>query len=306
MRSRHRNMLLVLMMGLLVYLFVTVPPEAAEGRAPAPVPRRHVLTGIVKLKGDPPGLDALNKQLLMQMRNKDSDYCSKCDDAEKTQQRYRFGGRDNRQVGNVFVWLLPDGEPFFPVSEKQLEEASKREVILRQPHCAFIPHCMFLFSRYHPDRQNPRQLQPTGQVFTIINDAAISHNVNYMGGARNKGQNLLFAAKSPPSKFDDLVPEMKVVTIRCNIHPWMNAYMRVVDTPYYAITLSDTLDGKDKVSKDDPKFGTYEIKDPPAGKVRIIAWHEAGGYLNEGGAKGEVIELKAGGTTRKDFELTVR
>jgi hypothetical protein len=99
---------------------------------------------------------------------------------------------------------------------------------------------------------------------------------------------------------------MKEVTIRCNIHPWMSAYLRVVDTPYYAITLSDTLDGKDKVAKDNPKFGTYEIKNPPAGKVRIFAWHEACGYLNKDGGKGEVIELKAGRTTRKDFELTVK
>lgn len=293
-------------MGLLVPLFNMVPPEDAEGRAPAPVPRRHVLTGIIKLKGDPPDLDALNKQHLVQMKNKDFDYCSKCDDSEKTQQRYRLGGRDNRQVGNVFVWLVPDTGSFFPVSEKQLEEARKHEVKVRQPHCAFVPHCMFLFSRYRPDRQNPRQLQPTGQVFTIVNDADITHNVNFTGGAKNPGQNIILAAKSSRSKIDNLVPEMKEVTIRCNIHPWMSAYLRVVDTPYYAITLSDTLDGKDKVAKDNPKFGTYEIKNPPAGKVRIFAWHEACGYLNKDGGKGEVIELKAGRTTRKDFELTVK
>jgi hypothetical protein len=83
----------------------------------------------------------------------------------------------------------------------------------------------------------------------------------------------------------------------------MKAYMRVVDTPYCAISLSDTLDGKDKVAKDSPKFGTYEIKNPPAGQVRIIAWHEAYGYLNKNGGKGEVIELKAEGMTRKDFEI---
>lgn len=305
MRSRRRNTLLVLTMGLLVPLFNMVPPEDAEGRAPAPIPRRHVLTGIIKLKGDPPDLDALNKQLLAEMKNKDFAYCSKCDDSEKTQQRYRLGGRDNRQVGNVFVWLLPDTGSFFPVSEKQLEEARKREVKVRQPRCAFIPHCLFLFSQYRPDPQNPRRLQPTGQVLKIINDAEISHNTNWTGGSRNPGENVILARGTDRS-VDNLVPESKELTIKCNIHPWMSAYMRVVDTPYYAITLSDTLDGNDKVAKDNPKFGTYEIKNPPAGKVRILAWHEACGYLNKDGGKGEVIELKAEGTTRKDFELTVR
>jgi hypothetical protein len=292
-------------MGLLVCLFVTVPPEDAKGRAPAPVAHRHVLTGIVKLKGDPPDLDALNARLLEEMKKKDTEYCLKCDDSEKTQQAYRLGGRDNRQVGNVFVWLLPDSPSFFPISEKQLEEARKRQVKIRQPHGAFIPHCLFLFSQYRPDPQNPRRLQPTGQVLKIVNDAEISHNTSWTGGSRNAGANVILARGTDRS-VENLVPESKEVTIKCNIHPWMSAYVRVVDTPYYAITLSDTLDGKDKVAKDNPKFGTYEINNPPVGKVRIIAWHEAFGYLNKGGGKGEVIELKAGITTRKDFETSVR
>ena len=36
------------------------------------------------------------------------------------------------------------------------------------------------------------------------------------------------------------------MTIKCNIHPLDERYLWVVDTPYYAISHSDTLDGKDK------------------------------------------------------------
>ncbi|HEY7154950.1 MAG TPA: MJ0042-type zinc finger domain-containing protein [Gemmataceae bacterium] len=262
-----------------------------------------VLMGTITLEGEPPDLEALNKQLLEEMKKKDTEFCSKCADSEKTQQVYRLGGRDNRQLGNVFVWLLPDAGSFFPISEKQLEEVRKREVILRLPHCAFIPHCMFLFSKYRPDPQSPRMVKPTGQVFKIVNDAEITHNVWYKGGPKNPGVNITLAAHSPPRMVDNLYPEAGPGVIGCNIHPWMKAYMRVVDTPYCAISLSDTLDGKDKVAKDSPKFGTYEIKNPPAGQVRIIAWHEAYGYLNKNGGKGEVIELKAEGMTRKDFEI---
>lgn len=296
MRSIQPSALLVGAV-LLTAAFVFVSwGDDAKGKAPAP--RRPVLIGAIKLKGDPPNLKALNEQVKELMKRKDTAYCSKCDDSEKTQQAYRLGGRDNRYVGNVFVWLTPDTGSFFPISDKQLEEARKREVVLRQPHCAFIPHCMFLFSQYHPHRENPRYSQPTGQVWKITNDAEIGHNVNW------GSDNIIL----PPGKYriaDRLVPRNRETVIKCNIHQWMSAYMWVVDTPYYAISFSDTLDGKDKVAKDSPKFGTYEIKNPPKGKVRIRAWHEQGGWLNKEGAKGEVIELKSGDTTHKDFELEV-
>jgi hypothetical protein len=305
MRSSLRNTILAAITALTVGLLLVVPREDAEGRAPAPQPRRHRLTGTIKLKGDLPDIDVLNKRLLEEMKRKDTEYCLKCEDCEKTQQSYRLGGRDNRQVGNVFVWIVPDAGSFFPVSEKQLEEARKREVKVRQPHCAFIPHCLFLFSRYRPDFQNPRRLEPTGQVLRIVNDAEISHNTNWTGGSRNAGDNVILA-RGTERTVDNLVPEAKEVRILCNIHPWMSAYLRVVDTPYYAISLSDTLDGKVKVAKDNPRFGTYELANPPSGKVRILAWHEVCGYLNKNAGRGEVIELKAKGETRKDFEMTAR
>lgn len=305
MRSTLRNTIIASMTAVVVASLFAASRRDVEGRAPAPQRQRPVLTGVIKLSGDPPNIDALNKRLLEQMKLKDADYCRKCDDSEKSQQAYRLGGRDNRQVGNVFVWIAPVAGSFFPINEKQLEEARNREVKLRQPHCAFIPHCLFLFPQYHPDPQNPRHLQPTGQVLKLVNDAEISHNVNYSGGSRSTGHNCLLASKTERI-VNNLVPEMKEVSVRCNIHPWMCAYVRVVDTPYYAISLSDTLDGKDKVAKDSPRFGTYEIDNPPPGKVCIRAWHEVGGYLNRNGSKGEALEVKAAGATRKDFELTAR
>ena len=84
----------------------------------------------------------------------------------------------------------------------------------------------------------------------------------------------------------------------------MDAYLWVVDTPYYAVTHSDTLDGKDKVEASDPKFGTYEIKNLPAGKMRVIVWHEECGYLNKNGGQGEEIEIAEGKPTEKNFEAT--
>src|SRR5262249_41828460 len=99
-----------------------------------------------------------------------------------------------------------------------------------------------------------------------------------------------------------LQPEKEPVLIRCNIHMWMDAYLRVVDTPYYAISYSDTLDGNNKVEKGDAKFGTYEIKNLPVGKVKVFAWHEKCHYVNKGEGQGEVIEIKEGAPTELNLE----
>jgi hypothetical protein len=211
MRTIQRNAILAATTAAAAGLFFAAPREDAEGRAPAPMPQQHVLTGTIKLKGDPPDLEALNKRLLEAMKQKNTDYCLKCDDTEKTQQTYRLGGCDNRQVGNVFVWIIPDKSSFFPISEKQLEEARKRKVVLRQPHCAFIPHCLFLLSEYHPNPEKPRDSEPAGQVLEIVNDAKIGHNTNW-SGRRNKGDNVILASEKVRN-IDNLMPEAAPVEL---------------------------------------------------------------------------------------------
>jgi hypothetical protein len=275
----------------------------AEGKAPLPrerIPRgKSILRGRILLKGDPPDVEKLSKQLREAIGNRadQKEYCLQCEDYEKTQQTYRLGGPENKQVGNVFVWIAPEAGSFFPIDDKQLEEARKREVVLRQPHCAFIPHCAILFSHYHSDPQNPRRLRPTGQVLKIANDAEIAHNVHWRGGARNPGENITMRAKSE-RVVETFVPEMAPIVVRCNIHPWMEAYMRVFDHPYATLSLAEP-----KAKKESRDFGTYEIKFVPSGKARVFAWHERAGWLNKGQGKGELIELKDEAPTVKDFEL---
>lgn len=259
-------------------------------------PGNGVLKGKITLKGNPK-IDDLTKQLHEAMKAKDTDYCMKGSETETTEQAYRVS--DKGLLGNVFVWIIPEKGTFFKVTDKQLEEAKKQEVKIRQPHCAFIPHCLFLFAEYHPDPKKPRDRKSTGQELVLVNDAQIGHNTNW-------GNDNVIIQPGKTRVVKDLRSSASEVPIKCNIHPWMKGYLRAVDTPYYAISHSDTLDGKDKVEKTDPKFGTYEIKGLPAAKVRVIAWHEECGYLTKGGGSGEDIDIKADGPTEKDFEATAK
>ena len=47
--------------------------------------------------------------------------------------------------------------------------------------------------------------------------------------------------------------------VKCDIHPWMNAFVAVVDHPYFAVTGPD---------------GSFELANLPPGTYTIEAWHE--------------------------------
>jgi hypothetical protein len=49
------------------------------------------------------------------------------------------------------------------------------------------------------------------------------------------------------------------ILFKCNVHPWMRAWVGVVSHPYFAVTGGD---------------GSFQLKDVPAGEYTIEAWHE--------------------------------
>jgi hypothetical protein len=260
------------------------------------------LKGKITLKGAAPDIETATKDLLAQINAKDDKAtCLKGSPSEVTEQTYRLGGPDNKQVGNVFVWIMPETGTYFQISEEQVSAANKRKVAFDQPHCAFIPHCNLLFPSYVADPKKPKDLKPTGQFLEIKNSSPIAHNTKW-DGPRNKSGNETI---KPGGHIEvkELRPATGPISLKCNVHGWMDAYLWVFDHPYATISLSDTLDGDNKVKADDAKFGTYELKGLPVAKVKIAAWHEKAGFLNKSGGKGDPIEIKADGPTVLDFEL---
>ena len=70
--------------------------------------------------------------------------------------------------------------------------------------------------------------------------------------------------------------------ILCNLHPAMEAYVVVLETPYFAVS---------------PKSGNYEIKNVPAGTYTLKVWHER---LK---APSTTIVVPEKGEVKADFEL---
>jgi hypothetical protein len=50
-----------------------------------------------------------------------------------------------------------------------------------------------------------------------------------------------------------------MVPVKCNIHPWMTAYVGVSPHPYFAVSGTD---------------GSFEIPNLPPGEYTIEVWHE--------------------------------
>jgi hypothetical protein len=175
----------------------------------------------------------------------------------------------NKGVKWAFVWLQPDkasGQTTLPI-HPDLKEIKQKEVVIDQPCCTFLPHALGMRE---------------GQLLIAKNSAPMPHNFKYGGNpTKNPGNNFLIP---PKGQFvvKDLVTDRFPITVNCTIHPWMKAWVRVFDHPYFAVT-------------DDN--GNFEIKDAPAGDYRLVVWQESVGWGTPGGKNGEPINIKAGGMT---------
>jgi len=185
----------------------------------------------------------------------------------------------NKGTRWVVVWLAKDDDgnadhtaelPTHP----SLKNPKKKSVVMDQPCCSFEPHIVVVRS---------------GQDFVGKNSAEIAHNMHITGSKVNQAisQNpILPPGTSLTIKAGQLKPYQLPNTVKCDIHTWMSGYIFVLPHPYFAITDAD---------------GKFEIKNAPAGKYRLIMWHEKDGWVlgegDEADKNGKLITIKADGTT---------
>jgi len=143
---------------------------------------------------------------------------------------------------NVFVYISKglDGFAFDPLSSP---------VVLDQRGCRFVPHVLGI---------------QAGQPLRIVNSDATLHNVHAQATV-NKAFNLGMTVKTPEVQRVFDAPEV-MIPIHCNVHPWMGAYIGVVDHSFYSV--SDSA-------------GFFSLRNLPAGDFTIEAWHEKFGELSQ-------------------------
>jgi hypothetical protein len=226
-------------------------------------------TGTIKGKATLDGTPPAPSKVKMDPSNKDIAHCMKGDTEELT---WVVG--PDKSVANVVVYLKAPTGSYFKVdtSKKTWDD----EKFVDQPFCAFKPHVTILFPEYEG--------KPTGQTFMIKNSSPILHNSRY-AGSKIKNPGINYTIPASKSETPKIKPDNQPVTLSCDAHKWMEAYIWAFDHPFAALTKED---------------GTFEIKNAPLGvDVQVWAWHEsdgkssAGKEVKKGALKdGEDIEIK--------------
>jgi plastocyanin len=175
-----------------------------------------------------------------------------------------------RGIKNVVVWLRPDDKTpkaAFAPNEIHPGDAKRKPavVVIDQPCCTFV------------DRVTCARV---GDTVEVKNPAAFPHNFFWV--SENNGQHNPNVAAGGSFKFGPLVAESGAIQYKCTLHPWMDGYVRIFDHPYHAVTDED---------------GRFEIKNAPAGKFRIVYWHEKVGFKDGAAGRSGAPVAIAGGAT---------
>jgi hypothetical protein len=115
----------------------------------------------------------------------------------------------------------------------------------------------------------------------IINSDDTLHNVHGLAKANkefNAGQPIQGMKMTHTFSTKEVM-----VPFKCDVHGWMNAWVGVLDHPYYAVTGAD---------------GTFSLKGLPPGTYTVEAWHEKLGT--------QIQMVTIGGKESKDVAFTFR
>jgi plastocyanin len=146
------------------------------------------------------------------------------------------------KVQNAFVYIADGlGNRVFAIPDTTVE--------IDQRGCLYVPHVAGA---------------QVGQLITFANGDPAIHNVHGTS-AGAPGWNFVLARKGAERQLRLMQPDV-AVGIRCDLHPWMQAWIGVVDHPYFAVTGPD---------------GTFRLVNVPPGTYTVTAWHEKFGTRSQ-------------------------
>lgn len=176
-------------------------------------------------------------------------------------------------------WAVKDGKvanTFVYIKEGTIDGAKKigeytwpapsTAATLDQNGCHYKPHVMGVVVK---------------QDISITNSDPTTHNIHFTP-KNNPDWN-----QSQPNGATALTHKLSVaevlVSVKCNQHPWMKAYVGVLKHKFFDVSAED---------------GSFTIKDVPPGKYTVVAWHEGPGNGTE---KTMEVTVTAKGAAKADF-----
>jgi plastocyanin len=180
-----------------------------------------------------------------------------CTDHKTERCRFVKKGEGDLRLGNCVVYLRAiDAGKDWPAALR----GDDRSFLVDQKACVYLPHVGWT--------------RPATQVVVANSDRA-EHNIHGNFGVGSKSDTT-FNFSSEPGTRKDAIKEAYLETLgeyffKCDIHPWMNAYLHVMPHPYVAITPDEDGDGG--------LAGEVVLDDVPPGTYELVCWHE--GMISE-------------------------
>jgi plastocyanin len=161
----------------------------------------------------------------------------------------------NGTLKNVLVYVKEGLK-----SKKYNPPATK--VVFDQQGCLYTPHVLGI---------------QTGQELEILNSDPLIHNVHSLSK-----DNPPFNVAQPKKgmKLSKKFEKEELFKVKCEVHPWMGAYIGVFNHPFFAVTGDD---------------GSFNMKKLPAGDYTLEAWHEKYGT--------QTMKVTVGATDKKTVDF---
>ena len=211
------------------------------------------VTGTITLKGTPPKEREITPL-------KDDVNCSRLQPGVPTTHFYVVGP----SAGLADVVVSIEG------MDGKSTGASAPPAMLDQKGCEYSPQILAV---------------QTEQKIIVRNSDPVLHNVHDMPSVSgNKEQNMAQPPGGADLTFTFSKPE-PFLKFKCEVHPWMFAWVSVFDHPYFAIS------GKD---------GSFKIANVPPGKYTLKAAHRKAGTVTQ------EIEVKEGAPTQVNLTLEAK
>lgn len=117
-----------------------------------------------------------------------------------------------------------------------------QEAVLDQKGCMYEPHVLGVM---------------VGQTVKILNPDGTLHNVHALSKNNPEFNLAMPKFRTETTKVFDKTEFM--FPMKCDVHPWMTAYIAVMEHPFFSVTKTD---------------GVFTIDNLPAGTYEIETWHE--------------------------------
>ena len=152
--------------------------------------------------------------------------------------------------------------------------------VMDQKGCAYYPHVLAVVA---------------GSTVDLTSSDPIAHNVH---SHATKNEAINYQIPQPGKIIPHKIEKVEEIKFTCDIHSWMTGYIVAVPNNFFTVTGYKNADGA-WISSDDYEksadAGSYSIADVPAGRVRVVAWHEELGSANK------TIEVPASGDIAVNF-----